>query len=163
MDGQQNPQDPRPSLFPLFPVTGTTAVVASATAIATTAATTSGPQWLCNPSFTSNLSLINDTVSSLPYTLNVEEEDEGEEGKQQKQQKNYHSYELLEEEKEDEEDSDSNGEKECDFTSLIPNAPYVLSMVEIGWLQWSSAWCNGKNRKLRPLNSTRMVLQAKPG
>ncbi|EOY21548.1 UPF0614 protein C14orf102, putative isoform 2 [Theobroma cacao] len=117
MDDQQNPQDPRPSLFPVFPAAGAAATAATAsataTATATTAATTSAPQWLCNPSFTSGLSLINDAASSLPRALNVEEEDEDEdeEGKQQQQQKNYHSYELLEEEEEDEEDSDSDGEK----------------------------------------------------
>ena len=113
MDDQQDPQDPKSSLFPLFPAAGTGAVTATATA--TTAATvtsTSMPQWLCNPSFTSDLSLINDAVSSLPRSLNViEEDEEEEEAKKQQQEKNHHSYELLEEEEEEEEkEEDSDGE-----------------------------------------------------
>ncbi|OMO86645.1 Tetratricopeptide-like helical [Corchorus capsularis] len=104
MDNQEDPYDPKPSLFPLFSVAGDGA----ATSASTAPATTSVPQWLCNPSFTSDLSLINDAVSSLPRALNVEEEeDEQKEAKQQQQ-----SYELIEEEEEeDEEDSYSDGER----------------------------------------------------
>ena len=103
--------DQKPSLFPLFPA----AAAGAGTSTAPNSATISAPQWLCNPSFISDLSLINDAVSSLPRPLNVEEEDEVEDEEEEallQQQKNNQSYELLEEEEdEDDEDSYSDGEK----------------------------------------------------
>ncbi|KAE8681526.1 UPF0614 [Hibiscus syriacus] len=98
-------QDPNPSLFPLFP--------AAAVPASTIATSSSVPQWLSNPSFTADLSLINDPVSSLSRSLNVEEEEEEEEdeGKQKQQEKSHRSYELLEEEEEEEQQEDSDGAK----------------------------------------------------
>ncbi|TYJ42699.1 hypothetical protein E1A91_A03G105500v1 [Gossypium mustelinum] len=110
MDGNGDAVDdqhPNPSLFPLFP------------AAASTVTSTSGiSQWLSNPSFTTDLSLINDAVSSLPRSLDdVQEEEDAQEeeeneAKQQQQEKLPHSYELLEEEEEEqEEEEDSDGDK----------------------------------------------------
>nr|KJB30256.1 hypothetical protein B456_005G134900 [Gossypium raimondii] len=109
MDGNGDAVDDQPlnpSLFPLFPA-----------AASTVTSTSSIPQWLSNPSFTTDLSLINDAVSSLPRSLDdVQEEDaqeeEENEAKQQEQEKLPHSYELLEEEEEEqEEEEDSDGDK----------------------------------------------------
>ncbi|XVE57225.1 hypothetical protein DITRI_Ditri04bG0074100 [Diplodiscus trichospermus] len=105
MDDQKDPLDPKPSLFPLFPA-----------AAATDTTSNSMHQWLCNPSFTGDLSLVNDAVSSLSRSLNAveedaeeEEEEEEEEVKQQLQERNVDSYKLLEEEEDS--DSDSDAEK----------------------------------------------------
>ncbi|XVF53734.1 hypothetical protein PTKIN_Ptkin05aG0122600 [Pterospermum kingtungense] len=102
MDHQQDPgpEDSKPSLFPLFPAAGATA----------TSTTSSVPQWLCNPSFTTDLSLVNDAVSSLPHSLNVVEEDEEDEEEAKQEEKNQRSYELLE--VEEEENSDERKKKE---------------------------------------------------
>ncbi|XVF09402.1 hypothetical protein REPUB_Repub07fG0089400 [Reevesia pubescens] len=90
MDDQQGAEDPKPSLFPLFPAAGAAAATV----------TTSVPQWLCNPSFITDLTVV--------------EDGEVEEAKKQQQEKNHHSYELLEEndeEEEEEEEEDSDGEE----------------------------------------------------
>ncbi|XWS60805.1 hypothetical protein CRYUN_Cryun07bG0068800 [Craigia yunnanensis] len=101
-------KDPKPSLLPLFPAAGAAATVTTAA----TVTSSSVPQWLCNPSFTGDLSLINDAVSSLPHSLNVVEVDENEEEEKEakQQEKNHHSYELLEEEEEEQEEN-FDGEK----------------------------------------------------
>ncbi|KAE8678347.1 hypothetical protein F3Y22_tig00111427pilonHSYRG00550 [Hibiscus syriacus] len=97
-DAVDDQQDPNPSLFPLFP--------AAAVPASTVATTSSIPQWLSNPSFNADLSLINDAVSSLSRPLNVEEEEEEEEEEKSKAGGEYPPfYELLEEE-EEQEDSD---------------------------------------------------------
>ncbi|KAK9028148.1 hypothetical protein V6N11_067960 [Hibiscus sabdariffa] len=104
-DAVDDQQHPNPSLFPLFP--------AAASTLTTT--TSSTPQWLSNPSFTADLSLINHAVSSLSRSLSVQEEEEEEEteAKQRQQgkekEKAHRSYELLEEEEDEGEEEDSDG------------------------------------------------------
>ncbi|KAJ9162552.1 hypothetical protein P3X46_022316 [Hevea brasiliensis] len=98
------------SLFPLFAASTGTQQISSTTAATTT--TVSPPEWLCNTSFTTNLSVINDTVSSLQKDharteSDQEEDDSSPQRPQLKPPPSSASYELLEEEDEVYSHSDS--------------------------------------------------------
>ncbi|KAF2317625.1 hypothetical protein GH714_025828 [Hevea brasiliensis] len=92
------------SLFPLFAASTGTQQISSTTAATTT--TVSPTEWLCNTSFTTNLSVINDTVSSLQkdHTRTESDQEEDDSSPQRPQLKpppSSASYELLEEEEEE--------------------------------------------------------------
>ncbi|XP_014514785.1 protein NRDE2 homolog isoform X2 [Vigna radiata var. radiata] len=82
---EQNPPSPavaapssdeqKPSLFPLFP---------ASSSLQTTTTTSSNPQWLCNSSFTTDISVINDAVASQinrEATLSPPQNDEDDENR----------------------------------------------------------------------------------
>ncbi|EEF34680.1 nuclear exosome regulator NRDE2 isoform X2 [Ricinus communis] len=95
---EEGEKESNTSLFPIFGVSATNA---------------HKPEWLCNSSFTTNISVINDAVSSLPQDkspIELDQEQEDEDSKLQLKQPS--NYQLIEEEEEEaaaaaDEDEDS--------------------------------------------------------
>lgn len=75
-------EEPKASLFPLFSVVDSHPSKAFTDTISTSSSS-SLPQWLCNPSFTTDLSVINDAVSSQ---INSQPEKEEEDDRQEQQE-----------------------------------------------------------------------------
>lgn len=93
---QEEEEKPRPSLFPLFP--------AANTSISQPTPPPLSNQWLCNNSFTTDISVINDAVlaTSAAYEDSYRDEEEKED---QPQLSPSPRYELLEEESDEEKGS----------------------------------------------------------
>ncbi|KAG6676062.1 hypothetical protein I3842_15G134600 [Carya illinoinensis] len=84
-------EEPKASLFPLFPASDPSLSQRS------TATVSTFPQWLCNSSFTADLSIINHAVSNLPETHSEEEEEEYDKPQEkQHESRPSPSYEYLE-------------------------------------------------------------------
>ncbi|XP_020231564.1 protein NRDE2 homolog isoform X1 [Cajanus cajan] len=82
----------KPSLFPLFPLTASSALQ--------TTTTSSAPPWLSNTSFTADISIINDAVASQlsreAEQLPPQSDDEGEDENRAQEKPLPSSYEILE-------------------------------------------------------------------
>lgn len=91
--GLAESEEPKPSLFPLFPASD-----ASQSQSHQLITPTPPSQWLSNSSFTADLSVINDAVSMQPQPQL--EEDEEEEEPEEKQPKSK-EYEFLESDQDD--------------------------------------------------------------
>ncbi|XP_065849215.1 uncharacterized protein [Euphorbia lathyris] len=114
----------KPSLFPLFAVSPGTVPSSSSTAAATITNNAPNSGWLCNTSFTTNLSVIDDTVFSLRKAQTQTESDQEEEEEESNSQKpelnppsSSASYQLLEEEEDNEQEEEQNSGSEADFDS----------------------------------------------
>lgn len=81
---------PSPSLFPLFPSVSEQRPISFNNP--------NVPQWLCNSSFTTDLSVVNDDVSAAAAAYKVDYGDDDEENGDQLQQSPSPSYELVQEE-----------------------------------------------------------------
>nr|XP_023927118.1 protein NRDE2 homolog isoform X2 [Quercus suber] len=100
--GLAESEEPKPSLFPLFPASD-----ASQSQSQQLVTPTPPCQWLSNSSFTADLSVINDAVSIQPQ---LEEEEEEEEEPEEKQPKSK-EYEFLESDQDDNKKNSKNKKK----------------------------------------------------
>ncbi|KAL5545147.1 hypothetical protein UlMin_008931 [Ulmus minor] len=94
--------EPKASLFPLLPISNPKPSLTTTAISSTSTATSNQPQWLCNSSFTADLSLINDAVSRFnsqpepPSEDEEEAEEEHERSHGRSEPKPSQSYEQLE-------------------------------------------------------------------
>ncbi|KAJ0047844.1 hypothetical protein Pint_16778 [Pistacia integerrima] len=97
-------EKPKPSLFPLFPTTASTSTSVSQSL---NTQNDEASQWLCNASFNTDLSVINDAVllSSSTYQRDDDDDDDGKDDVLRPPQSPSPSYELLEEEEETDRES----------------------------------------------------------
>lgn len=100
---------PRPSPFPLFPTTSSTTYSSVSHPFNNTQNDDVAPQWLCNASFNTDLSVINDAVR-ISESAYDDENDDRDEDVLRPPQSQSPSYELLEEE-ETESDRESSRKK----------------------------------------------------
>lgn len=97
--GLAESEEPKPSLFPLFPASD-----ASQSQSHQLITPTPPSQWLSNSSFTADLSVINDAVSMQPQPQLEEDEEEEEEGggeEPEEKQPKSKEYEFLESDQDD--------------------------------------------------------------